>query len=318
MPQANNHYKDTSKTHWSKLPEKGNLLALKIMLAAVKLIGRRITYCLAYPVMVYFYCFNKTARLASQQYFLNLATYARHQNIHIKAMAFQQFVAFGHNLVDKVAVWNHQITREHLNFPNRHELLHLINSKQGFVIFSAHLGNIEIMRAIASSSQTCKINALIFNQHAQKFNELLTTLNPDSQLNLIPVVNFDLSIAMQLQHKIDQGEIVIIACDRTPTSRKQHLVSASFLGKKAQFPQGGFLLAYLLRAPVYTMLCLKNKQKYDVIFRLFATQLHLSRQQREQELTQYAQQYSDFLAEYCLQYPTQWFNFFDFWRKSDE
>ena len=304
--------------HWSKLPEKGSFIALKLTLLLVRVLGRRLAYCLVYPVMVYFYFFSKKARLASHSYCLNLTHYAKQKNQVVKVKPFQQFIAFGQSLVDKIAVWNKQITRDDLDFPNRQQLLELIDNKQGAVIFTAHLGNIEIMRAISLSLPHFKINALIFNQHAQQFNQLLTKINPDSQLNLISVDHFDLSLAMRLQQKIDQGELIIIACDRTSVQHPPRTIEANFLGKPSLFPQGGFLMAHLLKVPVYSMLCIKSGKKYRVIFNLFATKLQLSRHNRDKELTQYVQQYSHFIEDYCLQYPTQWFNFFEFWNNDDQ
>ncbi|WP_192484243.1 MULTISPECIES: hypothetical protein [Cysteiniphilum] len=317
------HDSDKAKlkqTHWSKHREKGSIIGLKLTLWIVKLLGRHLAYLLTYPVIGYFYLFSRKAHLAINIYCKNLHFYAQQQNLDIHVKPWPIFINFGKSLVDKIAVWNGQITRKHLNFMNRHELIERIDQKKGTIIFTAHLGTIEIMRAISNSYPNSRINALVFNQHAQKFNDTLSQINPHSQLSLISVSHFDMTLAMQLQQKIDQGEIIIIACDRTPVTNitnNQRTIKAQFLGKEAYFPQGGFLLAHLLKTPVYMMLCLKKGKQFDVVFKPFAESINLPRSERHEHLADYVQQYSDFLAGYCLKYPTQWFNFFDFWQSND-
>ncbi|WP_116964277.1 hypothetical protein [Fastidiosibacter lacustris] len=304
--------------HWSKLPEKGSIIGLKFMLICFKLLGRRVTYVLMFPAIVYFYLFSRGARKASWQYFIHLQRYAAQKNIVIKPQPFRHFMSFGKSLIDKVAVWNKIITRHDLHFPNRELLLDLVNKKQGAIIFSAHLGNIEVMRALSGLIPKLKVNALIFNQHAQKFNTLLTQVNADSQLSLISIEHIDLVFAIQLQQKIDQGEFIIIACDRISVNHPNHTIWVEFLGEKCILPQGPFILSAILQAPVYTMLCLKQKKRFNVVFESFAQSIKLPRHNRQLILNQYAQQYSDFIAWHCIQYPTQWFNFFDFWGRNDQ
>ncbi|WP_440683753.1 LpxL/LpxP family acyltransferase [Cysteiniphilum halobium] len=312
---------EPQNAHWSKRLEKGSIIGLKLTLWTVKFFGRRFAYILTYPVVWYFYLSSRKSRQAINRYCQNVQAYAKARHMDISVKPLPIFINFGKSLVDKIAVWNGQITRKNLNFANRHELIERIDQKKGTIIFTAHLGTIEVMRAISNSYPNSRINALVFNQHAQKFNDALSQINPSSQLSLISISHFDMTLAMQLQQKMDQGEILIIACDRTPATHitnNRRTIKAKFLGKNAYFPQGGFLLAHLLKVPVYTMLCLKNGKQFDVIFKPFAKLIKLPRNIRDERLTDYVQQYSDFLGEYCLKYSTQWFNFFDFWLHNDE
>ncbi len=160
-----------------------------------------------------------------------------------------------------------------------------------------------------------KINAIVFSEHAKKFNSALEKIHPSFNLNLISVTQIDLSLAMALKDKVDQGEFIIIVGDRTSTTQPGRSTSVNFLGEKANFPQGPFILANLLQAPVYFMLCLKEKHtRYHFIFELFEEQLVLKKKDREKQLEVYIQKYAKLLEDYCIKYPLQWFNFFDFWQ----
>ena len=64
------------------------------------------------------------------------------------------------------------------------------------------------------------------------------------------------------------------------------------------------------------MLCLKiPENKYQFVLEYFADSIYIKRKNREEQLKVYIQKYANLLAQYCENYPLQWFNFFDFWQK---
>ncbi len=89
------------------------------------------------------------------------------------------------------------------------------------------------------------------------------------------------------------------------------------------FPQGPFMLAALLKYPVYLLFGLRNETHrsqphFDVYFEPFSQQIQLPRGQREQALQQVVQQYAQRLQDFTLQAPLQWYNFFNFWKLSEQ
>ena len=128
-------------------------------------------------------------------------------------------------------------------------------------------------------------------------------------------------LAIMLQDKIDQGEYVVIAGDRTSTTVAGRVIYSDFLGEKAPFSQGPFILAGLLKCPVLMMFCLKahspDKQAYHLIFEELSPGIHWTRKTRQVELTKLVNAYAKSLEKYCAQYPLQWFNFFDFWQRDN-
>ena len=78
-------------------------------------------------------------------------------------------------------------------------------------------------------------------------------------------------------------------------------------------PQGAFILAGLLKCPVYLMFCLKLDEKYHIYIELFSEKIAFHRKQRNQMINEAVQQYAARLEHYCMKAPLQWFNFFPFW-----
>ena len=75
-----------------------------------------------------------------------------------------------------------------------------------------------------------------------------------------------------------------------------------------------FILAGLLKCPIYLMFCLKQQAQYHVYFELFCERLEFrNRKERLQTLDNVVQEYASRLGHFCLKAPMQWFNFFPFW-----
>ncbi|NNM58884.1 MAG: acyltransferase [Legionellales bacterium] len=306
--------KNKAKIHWSKINEQGGLIGLKATLFSYRLLGKKITNWLMYPVMVYYFFVVKQAREASLQYLSNLGTDMHHKKI------FQHFMSFGQMITDKLAVWSGDISINNIQFENKDFFLECAQKGKGGVILISHLGNIEIARAFSQFFPQLTINAVIFDKHSKKFNALLEKINPAYKLNVIQANTISVALSIQLQEKIARGEFIVIAADRTSPAYPERKMSAEFLGKPAYFPEGPFILAGILACPVYFMLCAKQTNKnYSIYFELIANRLYLGKKHREKNLPLYVKKYADLLSSFCIKYPYQWYNFFDFWAvKKDE
>jgi predicted LPLAT superfamily acyltransferase len=210
------------------------------------------------------------------------------------------------------------LTLADVDYRGRNRLLDQVKTGRGAVLLGSHLGNLEVCRVIADLDETARINVLVHTKHAEKFNRLLRQTNANSGLNLIQVTDINAATAMLLSDKIDNGELIIITADRTSVNRNPRVCRVSFMGADASFPQGPFILASLLKCPVYTLFCLKQQGKQVIYFEHFNDLLTFPRKNREQAMQQIIQQYAERLEHYCLTEPLQWFNFFDFWRVDEQ
>ena len=268
-----------------------------------------------YPVVIYYWLVNRTARHASQAYLNRLAIFAPGLKLTGSLYgSYLHFISFANSLVDKLAAWSGSIRQADVVYEGREALLAEASKGRGILLLGAHLGNLEVCRLIAEIDNTPPINVLVHTKHAQKFNSALRQTNQKSELNLIQVTEITAATAQLLSDKIDAGELVIMAADRTPVSNQQRVSKAVFLGSEALFPQGPFILASLLKCPVFTLFCLRQQDKFAIYLEPFCDPIKLQRNNREQVLQQLIQRYAERLQAYCLKEPLQWFNFFDFWQ----
>lgn len=308
----------TTAKHWSSISERGSLLGLNIVFFCYKYGGRYLASILLYPIILYFFISGKNSRLASQKYLNNLYQAGYLLTKPSLWLSYQHFLAMGFAALDKVDVWLGKITIDSIKYMNYQHFESLLQQKKGALIIGSHLGNLEICRALAKDNSSACFNVIVFTEHAAKFNDFINSLNSDVKVNLIEVKTMGPDLAMLLQAKIEQGEYVVIAGDRTSTTVAGRVIYSDFLGAAAPFSQGPFILAGILQCPVLMMFCLKNPnapQHYNLIFEVLSSGVNWSRATRQKTLTALVAKYASTLEKYCAQYPLQWFNFFDFWQQ---
>lgn len=301
--------------HWASQQERGAYWGLLLMLWLYRLGGRFLFTLVLYPVMAYFFLFARTARDASREFLLRAQQAGSPALPHPPGywLVYRHLLTFGHAVLDKIAVWLGGIDSSRVEFPYRETLRAKIAEGRGGVILASHLGNLEICRAMSRQTPTLKLNILVHTRHAQKFNDLLRKVNPGSDLTFLQVTEVGPDTAMLLQQKIDAGEFLAIVGDRIPVADNKRMSTVMFLNHPAAFPQGPFILAALLKCPVYTLFCVQDNGHYRVDVEPFADQLVLQRKTRMADLERYIQQFATRLEQYALRYPLQWFNFFPFW-----
>ena len=173
------------------------------------------------------------------------------------------------------------------------------------------------MRAIGEIDYHEKIYILLFDKNAKNFKNFMKKSAPKSQLNLIEIDEIDLSTIISLKEKIEAGAWIAIAADRIPLGLKEsddkRVIEETFLGKKALFPIGPYVLASLLGCPVYTMFAVKDKDSILISAHRLTDKVSLPRKDRINAVRQYSSMYVKELEEKAVSYPLQWFNFYDFW-----
>jgi len=314
----------STNTHWSKRQEQGTLLGIKLMLSVYSLLGRKVFNLILKIVMRYYHLTGKDAKRASELYLDQLQSYAKQHAIALpkRLDSYQHLLSFGHTMLDKLAAWKGDFNVDNLTIHGQEHFQGMVDKNQGILLLGSHLGNIELCRALGRRHSHIKINALVFTEHAERFNTVMKAVNPNSELNLIQVSSLGPDTAILLQQKIEQGEWVVIVGDRTSTSKESRSVWADFLGKPAPFPQGPFMLASVLKAPVYLLFGLRDDSSdaphFNVYFEPFSDKIVLPRKERQQALEKVVQDYANRLQHYTLQAPLQWYNFFNFWTLSNQ
>jgi predicted LPLAT superfamily acyltransferase len=302
-----------SEAHWSRQQERGSDLGIRITIATYRLLGDTAARLLLRPIVAWFFLTGRGARQASLQYLERLRSETGTSPPATWTNSYRHMLAFAESGLDKLAAWTGNIPHASVDFANRAEFEKLLASGRGAVLLGAHLGNLEMLRALANLNGIVRVNAVVYTEHAKRFVGALAAADERFQVNLLQISSLGPDTAIQLRDKIDSGEMLVIVGDRTPPAENGRVVSANFLGQVALFPQGPFILAALLECPVFLFFCTKEQDGYHIHFESFTDRVELPRGRRVEAIAVLAQRYADRLAALCRRAPFQWFNFFDFW-----
>jgi predicted LPLAT superfamily acyltransferase len=157
------------------------------------------------------------------------------------------------------------------------------------------------------------VYALMHTRHARVYNGVIRAIRPEAATHTIEVDEIGPETAIRLRERVDAGDWVAIAGDRTPVSGPARTAHVPFLGADAPFSIGPYLLAAVMGCPVVLLFCVKHGDGYTVTLEKFALRIDLPRGQREAALKAYAADYAKRLEHYCLEAPEQFYNFYDFW-----
>lgn len=183
----------------------------------------------------------------------------------------------------------------------------LICAEQGFVQLSSHTGNYEIA-GYSLNPYPKKLNALVFGGEKESVMANRDKLFGSNNISMIPLSS-DMSHLFTINGALADGEIVSMPADRVFGSQKVYEID--FLGRKARFPQGPFLLAASRGvSSVYISVYKTRATEYSID--VMPIETPESGNIREKAL-KLAQKYVVMLEKTVRSHPAQWYNYFDFW-----
>lgn len=308
-------FRTKERTTWYQVRERGGLFGLRFLLRVFEVLGRWPLLSVMLPVVAYMFLFGGTTRRAAVDFQQRLHADGPKPVSRMRAYwtALQQFWEFGVSIVDKVVSWRNGLPLERFTWTGRAEVKALLAQNQGVILMGAHVGNIEVVRALGDSRQVV-INALMFTANSRHFKAFLEEINATSYLRVHDLTSVDATLIFTLQEALARGEFVALLADRVPKLSEGREVRVPFLGDDAAFPEGPWILASMLAAPVYTVFSMREGgNRYHVEFARLCDRVELPRDTRREAIHSYASTFANKLGDIVSRYPTQWFNFYDFW-----
>ena len=292
--------------HWASFNEIGFAGGMRLLFWIFRIGGRWPFRLVLYPVLAWFILTKPLARRASHAYLARAG--ARSDLLGV----LRHFASFAENILDRMILWG-GLFKGDVKFFGIEPMLEMIERGTGALLLCSHLGNAELCRVLSRQRSGLKLTVLVHTRHAPAFNAMMGRIDPRSQLNLLQVTEMTPAMAILLAERIGQGEFVVIAGDRVPVAKDPRVAYASFLGHKAAFPVGPYVMAGVLQCPVYLIFALRRGKQYEIYCELLRESVSLPRKNRAPVLEQLAGEYAARLEYHCRRAPLEWFNFFDFW-----
>jgi len=270
------------------------------------MLGLSSAYFILYFVAFYFLLFSPAGTKASYYYFKRRLHYSRSKSIF---SVYRSYYKFGQTIIDKVAIRSGLRDKFTYDFDGEDNLKRLMADKNGGILISAHVGNFEIaeffFKEIDFNSQ---INIVTTDREHSEIKSYLESVSQKSSIKLI-LIKEDLSHIFDINTALSKNELICFTGDRYFEGTRY--LEEDFLGEKAKFPAGPFLLASRLKVPVAFVYVMKETNKHYHLF----TRLATAKQRDAQGLLK---NYTHSIEWILNQYPLQWFNYFDFWDQKEQ
>lgn len=310
----------SSDTAWANASERGSELSLRFIVWSIRKLGEAPTRILLVPIAVYFCLFAPTARRASRAYLERLDRFQERPPRSIGLRDFYRHVyMFAEILLDRFALWAGGKDKFTIDLHGREHMEPLVAAGRGALLIGAHLGSFDMLRLIADQAGI-PVNVIMYTGNAEKVNAAFEALDPDCNLRVIDIDPTSTRAAFEIRSCAQRGEFVAILGDRPPLGGSRPRVRyADFLGRRAPFSEGPFLIAMALRLPVILTVALKTgPHRYDAYLETLATNESVPVRERGAAVQAQIERFAAALEKYCQRAPMQWFNFYDFWAGAAE
>lgn len=298
------------KAKWMERPEGGSTFGLRLLRGFALMCGRTAARVVLYPITLYYLIRRGPERRASREY---LARMFGRASLWQVARHFHTFAA---TILDRVYLLSERFKRFDVRHNGLDDLRNQWKKQQGVLVFGSHLGSFDALRTFAQLREDVKIRVVIDVEQNQAVFSVLSALNPALAKSIINARQDGATTALAIKEALDEKCLVTILVDRARPGNQT--VDVDFLGGKAPFPTGPWMLASALKVPV--VLCFglyRGSNRYDFYFENFSDSLVIERGRRDAALQEIVQRYADRLAHHARNAPYNWFNFYDFWHTHD-
>ena len=295
---------------WRSAGERGSVFAIKALVVFTTMFGRWPARFVLVFVAFYYTLLSGRARRSVHDVRRRLGLETGFWK------AYRHILRFAQTALDALFFLRGRSSKFDVTHNGHEHLVDLRRNGQSAILLGAHLGSFYAMRG-KSAAASLPLHPVVYTKNARRFNDVLDALDPNSTVRLIEIGDGgDIQFMLKIREKLDDGALVAILADRLQPGAKT--VTVDFLGGQAELPAGPYILASMLKCPVYfTAGIYRGGNRYELYCVPFADKIKLPRGDRASGVAAYAQQYADQVAALLREAPENRFNFYDFWAPSE-
>lgn len=284
---------------------RGSPLGIKFVIALYNFFGYRAAKSIVVFVALFY-------TLVSQKKRAELASYYSAVGVPNTFVSyFRHIYAFALNIFDrfiaKEGTEQNGVKVEKVNLSSFEAL-----QKSGGILLFSHHGN-WAQSFKMFDVYDIQLNIITDEAINESLHKIENRSDSNSRINIISLKN-GMQAMLDIARALQNNEVVIIMVDRVKEANKT--VEVSFLGRPTLLHSGGFEIAYMRKAPMLGCDIVRTgDNEIKVHFSEIITSDETAKEVIIQDL---AQQYASFLEKIVREYPWQWFNFFDFWKRPQQ
>jgi len=284
---------------------RGNKTGYRIFVWILKQGGITPAYFLLRFVCFYYFLFSFKSGKALYAFYRQRIGY---QPVKSFFSIYQNYYRLGQCLIDKVALMAGLDNHFSFDFEGEHYLNKMVSQGKGGILLSSHIGSWDIAGHLLKRLNT-RINIIIFDGEREQIKSYLESVTGAIAVGIIAIKK-DLSHIYEISDALKRNELVCMHADRFLPGNKT--TTHAFLGSDARFPLGPFILASTFGVPVSFVFAVKETKRH---YHFFATHGNdYSAVPKPQRVDVILRDYVKEMESKTMNYPNQWFNFYDFWK----
>lgn len=270
--------------------------------------GWRVIYILIFFGAVFYWLLGQRTRRGLVSYWARVRPDASYLDRWL--WTYQHLVRFGRVLMDRQVFYHPDFTYSGSGLV---PLRKALNSGQGCILLSAHIGNWELSAARLNAISRGRAAIVRVIDDNPELRRLIESHMGDAQPEHIDPRDF-LAASLRIRARLDQGWLVCMLGDRQLSG--QAALRVPFLGEPAPFSTGPFLVAGLTGAPVFMGFFMKRGRRHYHVEVEEPLTITLPRKgaEREKALAAAVHHWSQRLEDVVRRHPQQWHNFHNFWQ----
>lgn len=285
---------------------RGTPLGYKIFVWTCKNLGIGPAYLILRIVALYFFLFSPSSSSPIFHYFRNRFGYGILKSL---SKTYRNNYLLGQTLIDKIVMIAGLKIPFTFHFDGEEHLHQMVAQGRGGILLSAHAGNWEMAGQHLTNIKT-KINIVMFDGEDEAIKQYMEGLGEKS-FSVITIKD-NMSHVYEMGAALANNELICMHADRFLEGNKT--LSLKFFGEEALFPIGPFLMSAGFNVPVSLVFAFKESSKHYHYFGSSLIQRNENENKKDFAL-RLAQLYVQDLEKKMRDYPEQWFNYYDFWKK---
>ena len=280
----------------------GNSGMHRHLIRLLRVLDVRVLYVFSYLFVIPFCLIFNASRRTAWRFYRN----GLHQGFFRAAWSvYANHCRFAEVVIDRFAMYAGK--RFRIVVDGRDEFERRAAGEDGFLHLSSHIGNYELA-GYSLGSEKKTIYAVVFADEKATVMEGRGRMFGRNNVKMI-ALREDMGHLFEIDEALSGGHVVTFPSDRMMGEGKS--LSAAFLGRTARFPQGPFRVAVMRGVEVLAVNVMKEGWTG---YHVYVTPLPYDRTlPKKEQVDTLLREYVAQLEKCIRRYPTQWYNFFDFW-----
>ena len=288
-----------------------SLLGIKILVFILHTFGLGVAYFILRFVASYYFFFAFKSNLSHWFYYRKIHKFSISKSV---LYLYKTYYVFGQTLLDKLLVLSKGEHHFRIQHDGSEHLQEMVQNGKGGILVSGHIGNWDIAGQLLNGLKT-KFNVLIYENEKQNIKAYLDQVQSKREIKYIVIQETGMGHIIELNNAFKNNELVVMHGDRFRDDTA--ILNVDFMGQKADFASGPFVLASKFGVPISFVFSIKESNRN---YHLYSSKLCYPKRTRSEEDTiesakMLLHKYVQSLEAMVIKHPDQWFNFYQFWKK---